>query len=78
MELRATPINARSNMFAVYKVKDGVRTFLWSFSHLATASGYSLAWSNENNLPTMVYDAGGKVLRFTHRISENKFQLYKS
>ncbi len=64
--------------FQVKKVSEGKVSLLHKTDDLALAKEYALAWSNENNFPCLIFGKReDRALMFTHRVSDNNYQIYR-
>ena len=65
-------------MYKIKKVKDGKVSLLHLTYCLTFAKQYAIDWSNENNCSCLIYGKNdNRALMYTHRISENNYQLFR-
>ena len=65
-------------MYKVKKVQDGKVSLLHLTDDLEFAKEYAVAWSNENNRSCLIYGKSDyRALMYTHRVSDNNYQLFR-
>lgn len=64
--------------YTVKRVNDGKVATLHRFNSKDAAFDYAVAYSNENNVSTLIYGRNtSRAMYFTHKIADNNYQLMR-
>lgn len=64
--------------YTVKRVYDGKVATLHRFNSKDAAFDYAVAYSNENNISTLIYGRNTRrAMYFTHKIADNNYQLMR-